>query len=79
MVAWLEDDEGGPTDVEVWGINKEHYGFGDLDLYLKRGGTGLVSEEELKKKKKKKNVKGKDKHKGKGKDKADKTSKRSCK
>jgi hypothetical protein len=43
-------------------------------------GTGLVSEEELKKKKKKKkDVKGKDKHKRKGKDKADKTSKRSCK
>jgi hypothetical protein len=40
MVAWLEDDEGGPTDVEVWGIHKEHYGFQDLDLYLKRGGTG---------------------------------------
>lgn len=81
MVAWLEGGENAPTDVDVWGVQKGQYGFGDLDLYLKRGGRGLVSdEEELSGKKK--GGKKKDKHggKGKGKDKAgDKSSKNSRK
>ena len=74
MVAWLEGGEDASSDIEVWGVEKGQYGFGDLDLYLKRGGVGLVSEEELERKKK--STKGKEKaskegsgsrHKGNGK------------
>jgi hypothetical protein len=43
MVAWLENDGDVPSDLEVWGVEKERYSFGDLDLYLKSGGVGLVS------------------------------------
>jgi hypothetical protein len=73
MVAWLEGGEDAPSDVEVWGVEKGQYGFGDLSLYLKRDGAGLVSDEELKGKKK--STKGKEKGskpkgKGKGKEKA---------
>lgn len=73
MVAWLEGGEDAPSDVEVWGVEKGQYGFGDLSLYLKRDGVGLVSDEELKGKKK--STKGKEKGskpkgKGKGKEKA---------
>jgi hypothetical protein len=72
MVAWLEGGENAPTDVDVWGVQKGQYGFGDLDLYLKRGGRGLVSDDEEELSGNKKGGKKKDKHggKGKGKDKA---------
>ena len=66
MVAWLEGGKTAPTDVDVWGVQKGQSGFADLDMHLKRGGRGLVlDDEELKGKKK--GGKGKDKHKGKGK------------
>jgi hypothetical protein len=72
MVAWLEGGEDAPSDVEVWGLAKGQYGFGDLSLYLKRG-AGLVSDEELKGEKKSTKWKEKGskfKGKGKGKEKA---------
>ena len=47
LVSWLEGGEHAPSDVEMLGVEKVQYRFGDLDLYLKRGGTGLVSEELL--------------------------------
>jgi len=40
MVAWLENNEGVPTDLEVWGVEKKSYSFGDLDAYLKKGVGG---------------------------------------
>jgi len=40
MVAWLENDEGVPMDLEIWGIEKKSYSFGDLDTYLKKGVGG---------------------------------------
>ena len=44
MVAWLENEEDGPSDVEVWGIQKDKYLFGDLEEYLKNRGAGLSEE-----------------------------------
>ncbi|KAF8219556.1 hypothetical protein L208DRAFT_1339221, partial [Tricholoma matsutake] len=68
MVAWLEGGEDAPSDVEVWGVAKGQYGSGDLSLYLKREGAGLVSDELKGKKKSTKESIGKGK--GKGKEKA---------
>jgi len=42
MVAWLENDGDVPSDLVVWGVEKERYSFGDLDAYIKSGGAGLV-------------------------------------
>jgi hypothetical protein len=44
MVAWLENREDGPSDIEVWGIEKEKYLFGDLEKYLANGGVGILEE-----------------------------------
>ena len=44
MVAWLENREDGPSDIEVWGIEKEKYLFGDLEEYLANGGVGISEE-----------------------------------
>ena len=77
MVAWLENGDDAPSDLEVWGVEKAQYTFGDLDKYLKSGGVGLVTKELEKEKtvkEKKKVTKGKEKvdksrdRKGKGKE-----------
>jgi hypothetical protein len=44
MVEWLEDCEDGPSDIEVWGVQKEKYLFGDLAEYLVNKGEGLSEE-----------------------------------
>ena len=44
MVAWLEDQEDGPSDIEVWGVQREKYFFGDLKQYLENDGAGLSEE-----------------------------------
>lgn len=44
MVEWLEDREDGPSDIEVWGVQKEKYLFGDLGEYLENKGEGLSEE-----------------------------------
>ena len=49
MVAWLENDEDASSDLEVWGVEKKHYGFMDLALWLKNEGKGLVLEENSRK------------------------------
>ena len=71
MVAWLENDEGVPTDLEVWGVEKKSYSFGDLDTYLKNGvGGGKQSHKKGKGKKKAADGdKGTGNKKGKGKEK----------
>jgi hypothetical protein len=77
MVAWLENSDDAPSDLEVWGVEKNSYSFGDLDEYLKSGGVGLSE------KKKEEKSKGKEKvgssKKGKGKEKEKKLSKKSRK
>ncbi|KAF8226428.1 hypothetical protein L208DRAFT_1211032, partial [Tricholoma matsutake] len=63
MVAWLEDNEDVPSDLEVWKVEKGQYGFVDLHEFLRRGVEGIKSDsEELDRKKK--NKKGKEKEKG---------------
>jgi hypothetical protein len=86
MVAWLENGEDASSDGKVWGVCKAQYGFGDLDIYLKNGGSGLLSEQESKgtkkstkeKEKEGSKCKHKEKRKRKGKEK-DKSPKKSFK
>jgi hypothetical protein len=54
MVAWLENEDDGPSDIEVWGVEKTQYGFIDLDVWLKNEGKGLVVVEERNRKGKQK-------------------------
>jgi hypothetical protein len=64
MTAWLEENEDGPSDVDVWGIKRENYTFSDLMAWLENGGTLEVDEDEdYKYKEKKKGRKGKEKEK----------------
>ena len=39
MVEWLErnDDDDGPSDLQVWHLEKSHYTFKDLGLWKKDG------------------------------------------
>ncbi len=53
MVAWLENAEGAPSDLEVWEVEKAQYAFVDLDLWLRNDGKGLVLERKSKKEKEK--------------------------
>jgi hypothetical protein len=76
MVAWLEDADDAPSDVEVWKVEKGLYGFADLDMWLKNDGKGLELNELKGKKGRKekersltKETTGKVSHKGKGKEK----------
>jgi len=39
MVAWLEDDEDGPSDFNVWHLQKSEYAFKELKEWLKNDGT----------------------------------------
>ena len=57
MVAWLENAEGAPSDLEVWGVEKAQYAFVDLDLWLRNDGKGLVLEGKSKKEKGKEKAK----------------------
>jgi hypothetical protein len=66
MVAWLENNDDAPSDIEVWGVEKKSYSFGDLDQYLKSGGVGLSKMKKEKSKGKEKarsSKKGKEKKK----------------
>jgi hypothetical protein len=38
MILWLEDDDGCPSDLAVWGFEKSTYNFKDLAKYLADGG-----------------------------------------
>ena len=49
MVAWLENAEDAPSDLEIWGVEKAQYGFVDLDIWLRNGGKGLKLEGKSKK------------------------------
>ena len=85
MVAWLEDAEDAPSDLEVWGVEKDQYGFVDLDIWLRNEGKGLMLEGKSRKGKGKEKEevlsleKGKSsrKHKAKDKGKKEKESKKS--
>ena len=35
MLAWLTDAEDAPSDIDLWGVAKDHYTLKDLDLWLK--------------------------------------------
>src|SRR6266511_6156888 len=38
MVQWLEvEDDEGPSDLEVWHLQKPHYTFKDLEIWKKEG------------------------------------------
>jgi hypothetical protein len=84
MVAWLENQDDKQTDVDLWGIRKASYTFGDLKEWLANDGKGLEysessSEEVVLRNKGKKKMVSKEKEKpsakgndgrGKGKDKS---------
>jgi hypothetical protein len=36
MIEWLENGEGGPSNVDVWGVEKSSYTFKDLKGYLEK-------------------------------------------
>jgi len=36
MVEWLENGEGKPDDIDVWGVEKSNYTFKDLIDYLEQ-------------------------------------------
>ena len=59
MIEWLETLEGGPSDLEVWGINKPSYTVQDLNDWIKNGGTLDVETSEEIDRKKRKGNKGK--------------------
>jgi hypothetical protein len=65
MVAWLEEKPDCLSNIDVWGIHKRVYTFGDLSLWLDNGGTLAVDDDyvemEMSSKGRKK---GKDKEKG---------------
>ena len=42
MVLWLEQDGDSPSDLEVWGIQKDQYSFPDLHAFLDNGGPQEV-------------------------------------
>ena len=70
MVAWLEDEDDGPTDFEVWHLQKSEYGFKELKEWLKNDGTlDKSAKGRLEKSEREKGKKGKGKGKGKGKEK----------
>ena len=53
LVAWLENSEDGPSDLEVWGIKKSSYNFKDLDAYLlQKSGKGKKKGKAVEKEKK---------------------------
>lgn len=62
MVSWLEEDDDKLSDVELWGISKDAYGFADLLEWLANDGEGLTVDTESDVEKSKK---GKGKGKGK--------------
>jgi len=66
MVAWLENAEDAPSDLEVWGVEKAQYGFIDLDVWLRNEGKGLVLEGKSKKAKGKEKERAVSPEKGKG-------------
>jgi len=38
----LDQEEEAPSDLEVWGVQKTHYFFPDLQLFLDNGGSLIV-------------------------------------
>ena len=72
MVAWLEDEDDGPSDFEVWHAQKSEYGFKELKEWLGNEGTldkAAKGRLEKTREKKGKGKKEKEKEKGKGKEK----------
>jgi hypothetical protein len=55
MVKWLENEEGKPDDLEVWGVEKVTYMLMDLKKFVDNG--TLAEELVVKKSKGKKKVK----------------------
>lgn len=74
MIAWLENQEDRPHDIDLWGVRKANYTFTDLKVWLENGGEGLGDESssdivpQKKKDKKKVKVKVKEKQGSKGHD-----------
>jgi hypothetical protein len=71
MVAWLEEEEDGLPDFEVWHIQKSEYGFKELKEWLANDGTLDKAakrrlENASEKMEKRKKTKGKEREKGKG-------------
>ena len=42
MVMWLDQKEEAPSDLEVWGVQKTHYFFSDLQIFLDNRGSLMV-------------------------------------
>lgn len=65
MVTWLEDEEDGPSDFDVWHLQKSEYGFKELKEWLRNDGTLDKSAKGKLEKSKEKGKKTKGKGKGK--------------
>jgi hypothetical protein len=63
MVAWLNEDDDRMMDIDLWGVKKDVYNFGDLAMWLQNGGTLDVESDGDYKDKKSKGRKGKEKRK----------------
>ena len=42
MMEWLEGGEGAPSDLDVWGVERSSYTFGDLFEYFEENQDGKV-------------------------------------
>jgi hypothetical protein len=68
MVNWLEQTDDALTDMELWGYQKERYGFEDLRKYVARvqdklqGASGQKRKGVVLEKKSHKKVKGSERH-----------------
>jgi hypothetical protein len=79
LQKWLEDHPEKKSDLEVWKLKKDKYGFGDIDTFVAQKGTLVVTLEESEgegdvkgKGKERKSGKGKKIEKGKKSDEGDK-------
>lgn len=61
MVMWLNEDDDRMPDIDLWGIKKAEYNFGDLAMWLRNGGLLDVESDGGFKDEKTKGRKGKDK------------------
>lgn len=45
MTAWLEERSDAPADVDLWGVEKNSYGFVDLEKWLEKKGKSSSESE----------------------------------
>ena len=70
MIEWLEraEDDTEPSDLEVWGFNKQVYTFSDLEAWKKKK-NGSLKQKEQREEQREEKGKGKEKEKEKEKEK----------